>query len=136
MASHRLRHHKGLKMRVLLDTNLLLLPHRHKVDVFAEIERLMIGKHTVCTFSTVLDELKALVDSTEDGVAAKVGLELVGGRGVEVIPSSGDVDSAILEYAKNHDVIVATNDRELKRKLKEVGVKVIYMRGRSHLDMT
>jgi len=118
---------------VLLDTNCLMMPHQHGVDVFAEIERLVPEAHTVATLSTVLSELKDIVSSSQDGVAAKVGLVLLADRGVSVIPSTGPVDDALVAYAVRERAFVCTNDRGLRSRLKVAGVKVIAMRGRNRL---
>jgi rRNA-processing protein FCF1 len=121
-------------MIVLLDTNSLLLPHQHRIDVFAEIERLVLEEHTVATLSTVVDELRGLVGSSRDGVAANVGLQLIREKGVGVIPAEGDVDDSILDYAERNDVLVCTNDHELKSRLRAAGIEVLCMRGKGHLD--
>jgi len=121
---------------VLLDTNALLLPHQHGVDVFSEIDRLITETHETITLSTVAGELKALADSaSEDGVAANVGLRLLEGKKVKMVPSSGPVDDAIVEYAASKNAVVCTNDRDLKRRLKARGVRTIAMRGKTHLEM-
>jgi rRNA-processing protein FCF1 len=121
-------------MLVLLDTNLLLLPHQFGVDVFAEIGRLVPEKHDVATLSSVVDELRGLVGPSTDGVAANVALELIREKGVEVISTEGGADDSILEYARGGGAIVGTNDRQLKARLKAAGVEVLCMRGRDHLE--
>lgn len=122
-----------MRMLVLLDTNLLLVPHQFGVDVFSEVERLVPEEHEVVTLSNVIEELRNLVDSSKDGVAAGVGLQLVQDKGVRIIPSTGVVDDCIIEYASGNDVVVGTNDRQLKGRLRSVGVQVLCMRGRDHL---
>jgi len=122
-------------MIVLLDTNFLLVPHQHKVDVFSEIERLVPETHTLATLATVVEELKGLSGtSTKDKVAAKVALALIKHKGIRVLPAEGEADDSILEFAKANETLVATNDRELKRRLKPYVSGAICMRGRSHLE--
>ncbi len=51
--------------------------------------------------------------------------------GVEIVRSTRrhtTADEAILDFAKNERVIVATLDRKLKNRLLEMGVPVIYLR--------
>jgi len=123
-----------LRMKVLLDTNFLLLPHQRGVDVFDEIERLVPERHVLATLSAVVTELEGLVGASRDGVAAKVGLELLRHKGVEVMPSDGGADESILEYASGGGVIVGTNDRKLRAKLRAAGVEVLCLRGGGRLE--
>lgn len=122
---------------VLLDTNMLLLPHKHRIDVFSEIERLITGEHEVATLSTVVDELKEIArENNDDGIAAKVGLRLLTDKKVRVITSKGPVDDALVEYAQKDRATVCTNDRELKARLKKAGIRRVFMRGKTHLEKT
>jgi rRNA-processing protein FCF1 len=118
---------------VLLDTNCLLIPHQHGIDVFAEIERLVPEEHKVVTLSTVITELEGLVDSSHDGVSAKVGLKLAKEKGVEVIPSEGPVDDALVGFARAQRAIVCTNDAALRARIAKAGAQTMVMRGRKRL---
>jgi len=121
---------------VLLDTNALLMPHQHGVDVFAEIDRIIDEIHEIITLSTVVEELKGLsCSSSDDGAAARVGLRLLKEKTLRLVPSSGDVDDAIVEYAEKNNAVVCTNDKALKRRLKVRGVRTISLRGQTHLEM-
>ena len=136
MAPDRVWGNKRLKMIVLLDTNALLIPHQHRVDLFSEIERIVTEKHEVATLSTVVDELRGLASSTtkDDGAAARVGLRLLQEKKVSIIPSECPVDDAIVLYASQHKAIVCTNDGELKKRLKAACLETLSMRGKNHLE--
>ncbi|MFH1835670.1 MAG: PIN domain-containing protein [Methanobacteriota archaeon] len=120
---------------VLIDTNFLTLPHTHKLDVFNQLSEVIPEKHRLFVLNGTLEELKALsTEKTKTGVAAKVGLSLLEKSEVEVLPLSGDVDAQIIAYATDHkNLIVATNDRELKKRLKGLGVEVVSLRGNHSL---
>ena len=122
-------------MDVLLDTNFLLLPHTHKIDIFSDIKILVPQKHRLFTLSCVVDELEGIgAGAGGDATAAKVAQALIGDRGVEVVEAAGVCDDALVEYAtSNEGTIVATNDRELKKRLKDAGVKTICLRGKNRL---
>lgn len=123
-------------MIVLLDTNALLLPHKHKVDIFSEVGRIIPEKIEIVTLSTVVEELKGIAKSaSDDGAAAKVGLKLIEDKNVRIIPSSGPVDDAIVVVAKQQEAVVCTNDKDLKRRLKAKGVRIISPRGKTHLEL-
>ncbi len=44
-------------------------------------------------------------------------------------------DDAIVKVAKNWNSPVFTNDRQLKKKLRDISVPVIYVRQKSRLDI-
>jgi rRNA-processing protein FCF1 len=121
-------------MKVLLDTNFMLLPSRHKIDIYTEIKRLVPEEHTLATLSSAVKELRQLEGLTRDGLAAKVGLALLENKKVEILPSEGFVDDALVKYASENKSIVCTNDRELKRRLRKAKAGIIYMRGKNHLE--
>ncbi|MBD3262553.1 MAG: hypothetical protein GF334_12945, partial [Candidatus Altiarchaeales archaeon] len=76
--------------KILLDTNLLLLPQTHKIDVFQEIEHLHPGKTKFFIPQSVYLELKRLAsEKGRRGRAAKVGLALIGEKETQVIEDSG-----------------------------------------------
>ena len=47
--------------------------------------------------------------------------------------STENIDDFILRMAKEKKWVVATNDKELKTKLKKMGIPIIYLRQKSHL---
>ena len=42
-------------------------------------------------------------------------------------------DDAIIYFAEKYSGIVVTNDRELRKRLKDISIKVIYLRNKQHL---
>jgi rRNA-processing protein FCF1 len=122
--------------QVILDTNALLVPHQHKVDVFAEIGRILSEPYELVTLSGVVDELGRLAGpGSRDGVAARIALQLLGARAVRVVPSEGHVDRAIIAFAAENKAVVCTNDGELRSKLRKKGVRVLSMRGKTHMGL-
>ena len=122
-------------MRILLDTNFLLMPQQHGVDIFSEIDRITFEKHSFITLSSVAAEIESLRGNTKDGIAANVAAGLIQKKQVQIMPSEGHADHAITQYAKdNPDVVVATNDKQLKRLLRDQGTRIIHMRGKNHLE--
>ena len=117
-----------------MDTNMLLLPSRRKIDIFQEIPRIVPEKHEIATLSTVVEELSNLEGRGRDSMAAKTGLQLLKEKKVRIIKSTGDVDEKLVEMAAPGETIIATNDRELKKKVKAKGAGLIYMRGKNRLE--
>jgi rRNA-processing protein FCF1 len=125
-----------LLMRIILDTNFLMLPIQFKIDIFAEIEMLVEGKYELCIMEGTIKELETLSGSKgKDSVPAKLALELIERRGIKTLKAKkSHVDDAILEVA-GKNTAVATNDRKLIKKLKDKNIKVVYLRSKNRLEM-
>lgn len=118
-------------MKILLDTNFLIDMVRFKVDL--DILSDLIGKHEFATFSSVKDELKSLSKKTTgSGRHAEVALKFIEMNNIETINSSRRPDNAMLE-AVDKNTLVATNDIALRKKLKSLGMKTIYLKSKKHL---
>jgi len=102
---------------IILDTNFLTIPFQFGLDIFKEIdESLSKGR-------------------SNNSTAARIGLELIKKRQVKIIKTKGkNADDEIVELS-NDKTIVATNDKELINRLKNKNIKVIYLRGKSRLNM-
>lgn len=99
---------------LLLDTNFLV--ECAKRQLLERAKELVPGAKVI-TLQAVVDELM--------NQEAKVALEIVKSEDITVKPMKGYADKLIEEYAGRGDVAVATNDRELKEKLRGRGVAVV-----------
>jgi len=128
-------------IRVMIDTNFFLLPYQYGIDIFTEIERLITRKYKLLTTSRVIRELEDIQKNPDssgaDKTGARIALQLIEKRDIHIIEDDSSVDDAIVRFAENNkpDVIVCTNDRQLKRRLKKIGVKTINMREKNHLEL-
>ncbi len=121
-------------MKVLLDTNALMVPGQFGLDVLEELERL--GYRRFLVPSPVLRELEALArlaESGRDRIAARIGLGLA--RGCEIVEALGEADDALVDLGLEMGAAVFTNDKELKKKLSTRGVTVIHLRQRRRLEI-
>lgn len=121
---------------IILDTNFLLVPVQFKVDIFDELARICLVPHTLAIVVQTRDELTNII-ATQKGVnrqAAKIALELLEKKNVVVLSMEGctHVDDALLAWGQK-GAIIATQDKDLKRKLKFHGVRCIVLRKKSHL---
>lgn len=123
-------------IRVLLDTNFLLLPGQFKVDIFTELERIMQEPFEIAVLESSIEELENLTKKgkSEDRRAAKLGLDLLKHKALKILPSSKQrcVDDLLVEMA-GPALIVATQDAELRKRLKRKGAGVIGLRQKNHL---
>ncbi|WP_123535038.1 PIN domain-containing protein [Halosimplex salinum] len=141
-------------MKVVMDTNALMMPVECDVRVFEELERLVGGVAQSATETpsgdeprgqsellvpeAVLDELAKLADGAgEEATAASVGLDLARDRCESVAHDEDYADDAVLALAERDDVSHAvTNDGPLKRRLLDASVPVISLRAENKLTVT
>ncbi|HOC83954.1 MAG TPA: nucleotide-binding protein [Methanoculleus sp.] len=123
-------------MRILLDTNALLMPAQFGVDLYDELLALF-GDFEPIALEEVVGELSGLARGRgRDAAAARVGLALV--RRSTVVPSGSTaegVDNRVIEYARREGCTVVTNDRELRNALLREGVDVVSMRRQKTLEL-
>ena len=112
---------------VILDTNALLIPFKFKIDLEGELLRLL-GACEILVPSSVLDELKII--RVKHAKAAQKLAERF-----RVITTLKKGDESVLSLAKEMNAVVVTNDRELRKALKQSGIKVVFLRNKSYLDM-
>jgi rRNA-processing protein FCF1 len=125
--------------KILLDTNMLMSVGMLKVDIFSEIERICDFRHEVVTLDSVAAELEGIVKSqpARFGRAARLGLEMLGRRKIAIMKSGIMPAEAIMQLAQEHagDIIVATQDAALKRRLRQKNIPVISLRQKKYLVM-
>ncbi|SDX65183.1 PIN domain-containing protein [Halobellus clavatus] len=122
---------------VILDTNALMMPVELDVRVFEELDRLVGSDADLAVPRSVVAELEKLAESGngEEAVAASVGRDLVS-RCRVVETGQSYADDAVVELAAAEGDYALTNDRPLRDRLLEHGVRVIGLRGRNTLEIT
>jgi rRNA-processing protein FCF1 len=126
-------------LRIIMDSNSLFVPSQFKVDVFSEMNRLIGRNVEPVLISSVKRELETLVreGSPELRKKAKFALSL-GERCtyVKIVEKpSEQTDDAIIRIAKEWNSPVFTNDKALRKKLRDISVPVIYLRQKSRLEV-
>ncbi|MFC1730499.1 PIN domain-containing protein [candidate division KSB1 bacterium] len=130
--------------RIILDTNFLLIPANFNVDIFSELDKTVNFKYELIILDRSLEELENIILKPKKGVkgadkvAAKVALSLIevqkSNKKLNILPSKGHVDDALVRLAEeDKTLIVATQDKDLKKRLKEKGVKVIVLKQKKYL---
>jgi len=123
-------------VKVILDTNALMVPEQFNVDIFSELLRLVYVDWQVP--ASVLGELRSLAkraDKGRDKIAARVALGLAEGCST-VGEDNFNADQAIVDLAMKTGAAVFTNDKALKKRLFSKGITVIYLRQRRYLKAT
>ena len=113
-------------MRVVVDSNALMMPFQYKINLDLELMK-VAGKCEVYVPSCVIGELKKLSKKRWEARAA---LKLAEKYSKIEVGNSGDL--GVEEAAKKLGAGVVTNDKELKSKLLRKGIPVIFMK-QNHL---
>lgn len=120
-------------VKIIFDTNFLIDLFRYKID-FEEIETLFVEKCEFFTLNLVVSELKSISNSKKTAKRfAKLALELIAEKNFHILKSSQNkVDLAIFDRSQE-GYFVATNDANLRKRLKNERVTTIYLRSRKRL---
>jgi rRNA-processing protein FCF1 len=140
MATNRSRNSKSLKPKrgVLLDTNFLFIPHRHKIDIFKEIEDLLTPNLNFYLLEANIKELDYMKEKAYPSLLKEIEFaENLTEKCIILKTEREDspTDDLILQMALEKDIPVATNDKELRKRLKKERIPVIFLRQTSYLEL-
>jgi len=126
-------------MKVILDTNFLLIPFQFRYDIYADLDRLLINEplYELATLDSVISELDRL--GAAGNPSASKSIELAKLKNVKVYTSDkvvdrglSNTDNQILSLASPGDII-CTQDLELKSEAKKAGIRVVSLRSGGYL---
>lgn len=124
-------------MRIILDTNFLLLPFQHNLDIFTAVENLCDKKYELVVLEGTLKEIEKII-AEQSGInskSARIALQLIKSKHLKIIPQIlSSVDDELVRLA-GKDNIIATQDKELKRRIKKKGASVITMREKGYVEL-
>ena len=110
-------------VKVITDTSFLMLLVSNRIKNLNDLD-VEIGHLEFIVPEIVIEELKHLSNDESKGKIALQTLELI--KSYETNSISGKTaDDGILNFVKENGGIVATIDRELKNKIKQVGGSVL-----------
>ena len=107
--------------KIILDTNILLVPEKYKVDIFEEIKRICDFKYEIWILKQTIIELEKLKTEGKvaDKRAASVGFSLIKSKDLKILSENeGYTDDIVVNLAKK-GFIAVTQDKELKNRLKK-----------------
>ncbi|RLF37857.1 MAG: hypothetical protein DRN00_02720 [Thermoplasmata archaeon] len=120
---------------VILDTSIALAVFENLIDLEEKLVELL-GNCKIVVPSTVKREIENLAKygKGKARINAKSALRYI--KRFEVVESmEREVDKSIIELASKLRAAVATNDRELRKKLRKLDLPVIYTRERKKLSL-
>ncbi len=123
-------------VKVILDSNFLLIPFQFRIDIFEELNDLL-GKAEPIVLSTTLEELKRMAEKSHGKRRMEFSAALKLAEKCEVLRvkrgALESYDDVILRVAGELEIPVATNDAELRKRLRRAGLATIYLRQKARL---
>jgi rRNA-processing protein FCF1 len=127
------------RLKVILDSNALFVPLQFKIDIFADSERLLNRKVEFILLSPVKRELELLAAEGSPKTRKDAAYALRLAEKCKYVPVKASdtalTDDVIVETARNWGVPVFTNDRLLRKRLRDINMPVIYVRQKSRLEI-
>lgn len=119
---------------VVIDTNFFMVPFQFNVDIIDELEK-KLPSYKLTTPIFVINELKGLKRNNKGKIRLNAGLalKLAKSSNIEIkdisLKENETVDDALLRVSE----VLATNDIDLKKRAKEKGITVVYLRQKKYI---
>jgi rRNA-processing protein FCF1 len=126
-------------IKVVLDANFFFVALQFNVDVFEELANLLNRRFEPILLSSTQKELQGLAESSSPKQRKQAQLALRLAEKCRVVSAEKGLretyDDVIVRVAAEWRSPVATNDRELRKRLRKVGVPVIFLRQKQRLEI-
>ena len=130
---------ENLTVKVILDSNFLFIPSQFQIDIFEGLMALLNQKFEPIILSPTHKELQRIAESGPPKMRrqALLALRLAEKcRVVEVEQGFRETpDDVITRVAAEWRCPVATNDRALRKRLRDNNVPIVYLRQRARLEI-
>jgi uncharacterized protein len=130
---------KKQPLKIILDSNALFVPLEFKIDIFTELQQLLNRNIELVLLSPVKKELETLTHKSSPKTRRNAAFALSLAAKctyVQVQEKTNEpTDDAIVRIAKAWNTPVFTNDKQLKQKLTNISIPVIYTRAKSRLEI-
>lgn len=128
-----------MTLKVILDSNFLFIPAKFQIDVFEDLAKLLNQRFEPVLLSSIYQELKTMAEKGVPSRRRQASLALKLAEKCKLVNVEKHVeetnDDVILRIAILWKSPVATNDRELRRKLRARAIPVIYLRSKNRLEL-
>ena len=124
---------------VIFDSNFLFIPSQFQLDVFEELTNILGQRFEPVLLSPTYRELLKIAEEGSPKMRRQASLALKLAEKCLLIHIEKDQeethDDVIVRVAAEWRCPVATNDRELRKRLRNRGIPVIFLRQRSRLEL-
>jgi rRNA-processing protein FCF1 len=128
-----------MTQKIIIDANLFFVPAQFRIDIFENIATLLNQKYEPIILQTTYGEIQQMAEKgtpklrKQAAMAIKIA-EKCRVVNVEKNPEETN-DEVIFRVATQMKCPVATNDRELRKRLRERDIPVIFLRGKHQLEL-
>jgi hypothetical protein len=125
-------------IRIVLDSNAMFVPIQLKIDIFQELKTLLNRNFELVLLKPIQRELERLASEGSPQMQKQASYALKLAEKCKIVSVKEDAaspDEIILQTAIKWNCPVFTNDRELRKKLRNINVPVIYVRQKSRLEI-
>jgi len=130
---------KGKATKIILDSNALFVPLQFKIDIFEELKNLLKTNLEYILLSPVQQEVQELAEKGQPQMRKNAAYALELARKCKLVKVDATYgsfpDDIILRISQEWNCPVFTNDRQLRKKLRDINVPVIYVRQKSCLEI-
>ena len=126
-------------VKIILDSNALFVPLQFKIDVFEELKRLLNMNFELVLLSPVRRELERLAEKGSPKMSKNISYALKLAEKCKLVEvnekTAASTDDIIVKTAQEWKSPVFTNDKQLRKRLRDINVPVIYVRQKSRLEI-
>jgi rRNA-processing protein FCF1 len=130
---------KKQPLKVIVDSNALFVPLQFKIDIFEELKRTLNRNFELVLLSPVKRELEILTQKSSPKTRKNAAFALSLAEQFTYVKvrekPKEQTDDAIVRISKAWNAPVFTNDKVLKKKLRDISMPVIYVREKSRLEI-
>jgi uncharacterized protein len=130
---------KKQPLKVIVDSNALFVPLQFKIDIFEELKRTLNRNFELILLSPVKRELEILTQKSSPKTRKNAAFALSLAEQITYVKvrekPKEQTDDAIVRISKAWKAPVFTNDKVLKKKLRDISMPVIYVREKSRLEI-
>ena len=125
--------------KIILDSNALFVPLQFKIDILEELKTLLKTNFEPILLLQVRQELEKLAEKGSPKMRKNASYALELAEKCKVVEVNKEFvfspDDAIVKAALEWNCPVFTNDRELRKRLRNINVPVIYVRQKARLQI-
>ena len=126
-------------IKVIFDSNFLFVPSQFQLDIFEELTNLLNQRFEPILLSPTYRELLKIAEKGSPKMRKQASLALKLAEKCHVVQVEKSLeethDDVIVRVAAEWRCPVATNDRELRKRLRNMDVSVIFLRQRQRLEL-
>jgi rRNA-processing protein FCF1 len=126
-------------LKIILDSNALFTPLELKIDIFEELRRLLNRNIEYIVIHPVKAELEMLANKSSHKLRQQANFALRLTEKCKIVPvtvsNNLTTDDTIVEIAKKWNSPVFTNDSQLRKRLRDISLPVVYVRQKSRLEI-